>query len=381
MAVGRRVGPGRKPPGRAGLDVHGRNYGLRLLAAIVDSSDDAIFSKTLDGVITTWNKAAERIYGYAAREVLGQPASILMPEDRRDEMARILGRIRRGERVDHFETTRRTKAGDLITVSLTVSPIRSDGEIVGASSIARDITEREHARQALEEANKDLQGFASSVAHDLRAPLRALSGFSEALLEEFGDSLGETGRDYALRIVAASERMGTLIDDLLELSRVARAELRTGPVDLSAEAESVAQELRRRDPARRVHFAIQPGVHATADPALIRTVLQNLLENAWKFTSRQDDATIEFGTIAASGAGVCYVRDDGAGFDQAYAGKLFRPFERLHSSSEFPGSGIGLASVRRIIQRHGGRVWASGATGQGATFYFTLPRTGLPSPS
>ena len=193
------------------------------------------------------------------------------------------------------------------------------------------------------------------------------------LTEDYGDSLGETGRGYVERIQAASQRMGALIDDLLALAQISRAEISLGPVDLSAEVAAIAGELQAGEPDRRVRFAIQDGVWANADRTLIRTVLQNLVENAWKYTGKRDAATIEFGTTAAEDARVCcYVRDNGAGFDPAFADKLFQPFQRLHSVAEFPGTGIGLASVRRIVERHGGRVWAEGAVDRGATFYFTL---------
>ena len=225
----------------------------------------------------------------------------------------------------------------------------------------------------LERVNKNLEAFAYSVSHDLRTPLRALSGFSDALVEDYGDRLDETGRGYAGSIKAASERMAALIDDLLLLSQVSRAGMNLQPVDLSAEAAAIAGELQGRDPGRAVRFIIQDGVRVIADRSLIRTVLQNLLENAWKFTAHRDGAVIEFATAAAEDGGVCcYVRDNGAGFDPAYAGKLFQPFERLHDATEFPGTGIGLASVARIIERHGGRTWADGAVGHGATFSFTL---------
>ena len=222
-------------------------------------------------------------------------------------------------------------------------------------------------------ANKNLEAFTYSVAHDLRSPLRALSGYSEALTEDYGDRLDETGRWYAERIQAATERMGALIDDLLLLAQVSRAGMSLGRVDLSAEVADIAVELQAREPGRRVRFAVQDGVWVTADRTLIRTVLQNLAENAWKFTAKRDGAVIEFATTAAEDAEVCcFVRDNGAGFDPAYVGKLFQPFQRLHSVTDFPGSGIGLASVQRIIERHGGRVWAEGAVGRGATVYFTL---------
>jgi light-regulated signal transduction histidine kinase (bacteriophytochrome) len=222
-------------------------------------------------------------------------------------------------------------------------------------------------------ANKNLEAFTYSVAHDLRSPLRALSGYSEALLEDYGDRLDETGRGYTKRIQAATERMGALIDDLLLLAGVSRTEMSLGPVDLSAEVAAIAGELQAREPGRQVRFAIQDGVWVTADCPLIRTVLQNLVENAWKFTAKREGATIEFGTTTAQDAGVCcYLRDNGAGFDSAFVDKLFQPFQRLHPVTEFPGTGIGLSIVQRIIERHGGRAWAEGAVGRGATFYFTL---------
>jgi len=206
-------------------------------------------------------------------------------------------------------------------------------------------------------ANKNLEAFAYSVAHDLRSPLRALSGYSEALTEDYGDLLDDTGRWYADRIQAATERMGTLIDDLLLLAQVSRTDMNIEPVDLSAEVTALSAELHAR---------------VTADRSLIRTVVANLVENAWKFTAKSEDATIEFGATAADARVCCYVRDNGAGFDPAFIAKLFQPFQRLHAVSDFPGTGIGLASVQRIVERHGGRVWAEGAVDRGATFYFTL---------
>jgi PAS domain S-box-containing protein len=357
--------------------------GATLLAAIVDSSDDAIVGKTVDGLITSWNTGAGRMYGYTADEALGQPVSILSPADRIDETKEILAKIRRGERVLHLETTRQRKDGTTLPVSVTVSPVRDEeGQLIGVSSIARDNTEQHrnvaellHRAEQLERVNRNLEAFSYSVAHDLRAPLRALGGFSAALLEDYGEGLGEVGRGYAERIRAASEQMSELIDDLLNLSRVSGAELNAEPVDLGAEAASISEELKRQGPGRRVCFVIQHPVWARADRPLIRTVLQNLLGNAWKFTSGRSEALIEFGTIPVEGAGICcYVRDNGAGFDSAYADKLFKPFQRLHPKRDFPGTGVGLASVQRIVERHGGRTWAEGAVDHGSTFYFTLDR-------
>jgi signal transduction histidine kinase len=231
----------------------------------------------------------------------------------------------------------------------------------------------------LERANKNLAAFTYSAAHDLRTPLRAMSGFAEALTEEYGDLLDETGRGYAGRIQAASGHMGNVLDDLLDLSRVSTAQMNLQDVDLSAEVTAICDELRAHDPGRWVLVTVQDGVKAKADRPLIRTVLENLLDNAWKFTACRDDAAIEFAAIPGEDAPLCcYVRDNGAGFDPAYADKLFRPFQRLHAASEYPGTGTGLAAVRRIIDRHGGRTWAEGAVGCGATFYFTLDAKDTP---
>ena len=225
----------------------------------------------------------------------------------------------------------------------------------------------------LERANRHLEAFAYSVAHDLRTPLRGISGFAEALAEDYGDRLGETGREYAVRVQAGCAHMATLLDDLLHLSQVTQAKMNLQDVDLSAEVTAICDQLRAHDPGRQVRVTVQEGVRATADRALIRYALENLLENAWKFTARRDGAAIEFATAPVDDAPICcYVRDNGAGFDAAYAGQLFQPFQRLHDADEFPGNGIGLASVRRIVERHGGRTWAEGAVDGGASIYFTL---------
>ena len=353
------------------------------LPAIVKSADDAIVGGTTGGLITTWNRAAERIYGYQAEEIIGESLAILYPAERTGEIEETLATIGRGERAVHCETVRRRKDGRTFPASVTTSPIHDDdGRLIGVSAITRDVTEQDQARAAaevrhragdLERANQNLEAFTYSIAHDLRAPLRALGGYSSALMEDCADDLSETGRGYAERILAASGQMSALIDGLLILSRIARAEMHLESVDLGAEVARVAADLQGGAPGRRAHFAIERPVQAQADRRLIRTLLQNLVENAWKFTSGQDDALIEFGTAPAGDAALCcYVRDDGAGFDPAYAGQLFQPFQRLHAVSDFPGLGIGLASVQQIVDRHRGRAWAEGAVGEGATFYFTL---------
>jgi PAS domain S-box-containing protein len=220
--------------------------------------------------------------------------------------------------------------------------------------------------------NKELDAFAYSVSHDLRAPLRAIDGFSLVLLEDYAQKLDEKGKDYLQRVRTATQRMAQLIDDILSLSRVSRSDLRRVSVNLSVIAEEIVGELRKTDPSRDVDFAISQEIKASGDAQLLRIVLDNLLRNAFKFTSKHAKARIEFGTTDRDGTSAYYVRDDGAGFDMKYADKLFGAFQRMHSSVEFPGTGIGLATVQRIINRHGGKVWGESEVEKGATFYFTL---------
>ena len=224
----------------------------------------------------------------------------------------------------------------------------------------------------LEAANKELESFCYSVSHDLRAPLRGIDGFSQALLEDYGGELDDGAQEHLRRIRAAAQRMGRLIDDLLNLSRYTRAEIQKEPTDLAEIGRKVAAELRQSEPQRDAQVVIAPQLPCQGDPQLMRVVLENLLGNAWKFSSKTPQARIEFGKTDSNGSSAFYVRDNGAGFDPAYASQLFGAFQRLHGMAEFPGTGVGLATVRRIIQRHGGRIWAESAVDQGATFYFTL---------
>ena len=224
----------------------------------------------------------------------------------------------------------------------------------------------------LQVVNKELEAFAYSVSHDLRAPLRSIDGFGQALLEDYEPELDDTARDYVRRMRAASQRMGGLIDDLLHLSRLTRREMRRQQVDLSAVARSVVKELRAAEPDRQVEVLIDEGLVAYGDPGLLRILMENLMGNAYKFTARHPTARIEFGAMCEGGETIFFVRDDGAGFDMAYVDKLFGAFQRLHHVTEFEGAGIGLATVQRIVHRHGGQVWAEGAVEEGATFHFTL---------
>jgi PAS domain S-box-containing protein len=248
-----------------------------------------------------------------------------------------------------------------------------------AEGVLRD-TNRQQLKSSnieLTAANKELEAFAYSVSHDLRSPLRGIDGFSKALLDDYRDKLDDTGKDYINRIRAGTQRMGRLIDDLLKLSRLTRAGVKYQSLDLGEIARNIAAELRREEPDRRVDFEIAKGVTVHGDSALVTAALDNLLRNSWKFTSLREHARIEIGVAEQNGERVFFVRDDGAGFDMTYVDKLFGPFQRLHDTAEFPGTGIGLAIVHRVILRHGGRIWAKGEVNKGATFYFTMPDTPL----
>ena len=252
---------------------------------------------------------------------------------------------------------------------VTTSRDELDREVTVRKRVEGEIVK---ANTELAAVNKELEAFAYSVSHDLRAPLRSIDGFSHALLEDYPDRLDEQGKEYLQRIRSASQRMAVLIDDLLKLSRVTRSEMNRETVDLSALAQSISEDLQETQPERQVAFVIAPDLTTFGDPQLIRLIMENLLSNAWKFTSYHPQARIEFGLTHVDGKETFFVRDDGAGFDMTYANKLFGVFQRLHSSEEFPGTGVGLATVQRVVHRHDGQVWAEGKEEEGATFYFTL---------
>jgi PAS domain S-box-containing protein len=350
------------------------------LAAIVESSGDAIIGSSLEGTIRSWNQGAERLFGYAAKEAIGRPISSLLPPGRQGEEPALIARLVKGEPVSPFETARRRKDGGDVDVSVAVSPIRdSSGGLVGISIAARDISEWKRAeaevrraRHAAEAANRELEAFSYSVAHDLRAPLRGIDGFCQVLLEDHGQTLDVEGQRHLERVRNAAQRMGRLIDSLLALGRVTQISIDRQPVDLSDLARAAAERLKESQPDRTVEFVIGDGFTENGDSALLGAAIENLLGNAWKFTRNRPDARIDFGSVQEAGRTVYFVRDNGAGFDMTYASKLFGVFQRLHGAHEFEGTGVGLATVQRIVNRHGGRVWAEGKVGEGACFRFTL---------
>jgi len=487
------------------------------LAAIVNSSNDAIIGKDLNSIITSWNIGAERLFGYSASEMIGSPITRLIPSDRQQEENQIIDRVKLGETVEHFDTLRVAKDGHSIDISMTVSPIKDKtGKITGASKVARDITERKRAEEALHEsekqfrmmanaipqlawmahadgfifwynqrwfdytgttpeqmegwgwqsvhnpdslpevmegwkkaiaseqpfemefplraadghygwfltrvfpfrdaagrvvrwfgtntdvsqkrkadeeirelnirleqrvaertadleaANKELEAFSYSVSHDLRAPLRAVDGFSQAVLEDYGPQLPEEGRHYLQTIREGAQRMGTLIDDLLTFSRLSRTPLKKQAVNTDHLVRHVLEGLNSHQENRQVELRIGDLPVCQGDPALLNQVWINLLSNALKYTRKRQPDVIEIGCQLERDGDVYFVRDNGAGFDMRYAHKLFGVFQRLHRMEEFEGTGVGLAIVQRIIHRHGGRIWADAALDRGATFYFTL---------
>jgi PAS domain S-box-containing protein len=325
----------------------------------------------------------EPLLGYALPDVVGAPdfwAAHLHPEDLHRFQTALARALADGAEQLELEYRFRHRDGDYRTLYMVARlEYAEDGRPLNALGYALDITARKAAEQqvvertvALEAANRELEDFSYAVSHDLRAPIRSIDGFSRVLLEDYADRLDAEGHDAIQRIHRATQRMTDLIDALLELSRVTRAKLHWERVDLSALVESIIAELQQMQPDRRVEFRIANGLAAHGDARLLRLALDNLLGNAWKFTGKQPRARIEFGVTAHDDRPAYFVRDNGAGFDAAYADKLFVTFQRLHSATAFPGTGIGLATVRRIIHRHGGRIWAEGAVDQGATFYFTL---------
>jgi PAS domain S-box-containing protein len=384
-------------------DITARKEGEKvssLLAAIVASSDDAIIGKDLNGIITSWNKGAEKIFGYSSRQMLGNSILRLIPTDRQDEEKQILEKLKHGGSVDHFETLRQTKAGRVINISVTASPIiDASGKVIGVSKVERDITDRKTAEKKIRRLNLELEerviertaqlqsvileleSFSYSVSHDLRAPLRRVLGFTDELKKSNEGSLSEKNLNLLAAISKSGKQMTCLIDDLLALSRIAKTEMKKTEVNLDKLVRETLGDFLEETKGRNISWEICPLPMVWADRALLRLALVNLISNAVKFTGARAEAKIEIGCAAGDkGETVIFIRDNGAGFDPKYADKLFGVFQRLHSQDEFEGTGIGLANVQRIIHRHGGRTWANGVVEGGATFYFSIPKQAPTAP-
>jgi len=334
--------------------------------SVVDNMYDLLVVSDAEGRIRTVNHAAAEALGDG--DLIGRPLVDIFEAPPESGVVR------------DAEVVLRTKDGGRMTALFSASPLLDrDGRPRGRIGVAKDITERKRAEKALlaaklaaESSAKELEAFSYSVAHDLRAPLRAVDGFSQILLDKYAGRLDEAGRDYLRRVREASGKMSGLIDDLLDLSRITRGPLKLATVDLSALAREIGEELRKAEPRRAVDFSVATGLTARGDAGLLRIAIGNLLGNSWKYTSRHARARIEFGARPLEGRTAYFVRDDGAGFDMAFVGRLFQPFTRLHATADFEGTGIGLALVERVIARHGGRVRCEGEVERGAVFYFTL---------
>jgi PAS domain S-box-containing protein len=352
-----------------------------MLRSVTETAHDAIIAADANGRIQFWNPGAARIFGYSADEVLGKPLTMLMPQRYHDAhqtgirryvetlQARVVGKT--------VELAGRRKDGSEFPLELSLGAAPLDG-VMAFTGIIRDITERKRTAEALQATNAELESFSYSVSHDLRAPLRAIHGFARILTEDHKTQLDPEAQRLLGVIDQNTRRMGQLIDDLLAFSRLGRQDLAAGRVDMTALTRLVADEIRRTEGERNGHVEITIGAlpAAQGDRALLQQVISNLLHNAVKFTRGRPNPRIEVGSRPDGKQTVYYVKDNGAGFDARYMDKLFGVFQRLHSTEEFEGTGVGLAIVKRIVQRHGGRVWAEGKVNEGATFYFSLPDGG-----
>jgi PAS domain S-box-containing protein len=369
---------------------HSLRQNRELLNAVIEGTSDAVFAKDVAGRYVLFNSGAARITGKNVAQALGKDDSFLFPYDEARSIMEWDRAILRSGEMRSIEEVITNGCGEKVVVQATKGPLRDEqGSIVGVFGISRDVTENRRVEQEirllnaeldlrvtertarLEAAIQEQESFCYSVSHDLRAPLRHINSYSAILQEECAECLSPEVHGYLERIRISSRNMGKLIDDLLELSRVGRSPLQKTEVNLSELTGAIAFRLQRSEPERRAVFSIAPELTARGDRTLLGLVLVNLLENAWKYTSREETARIELGFFDRKGRQAFFVRDNGVGFDMAYGDKLFGAFQRLHGS-EFEGTGIGLAMVKRIVKRHGGKVWAEGALGEGATFYFTL---------
>jgi PAS domain S-box-containing protein len=345
------------------------------LRAVTETAHDAIVAADGNGNIAYWNPGAGHMFGYEASEVIGQPLTMLMPERYQEDHRRGIQRYTETSEMRvvgrTVELHGRRKNGAEFPLELSLAAARTAAG-VSFTGVIRDITERKRIEQALRETNAELEAFSYSVSHDLRAPLRAIHGFARILLEDHGPNLDPEAKRVLGVIDENTRRMGQLIDDLLSFSRLGRKELENSRVDMADLVRTIAEDVRRTAGDRPLEIAVGPLPPARGDRDMLRQVITNLLDNASKFTRRRTPGRIDVGHRSEGQETVYFVKDNGAGFDPRYGGKLFGVFQRLHKAEEFEGTGVGLAIVQRIVLRHGGRVWAEGQLDQGATFFFTL---------
>ena len=362
------------------------------LRNIIDNLQDTYYRTDLQGQILRASKSVYNLLGYKEEELFGTKLSDLYVDPQGRERFLQLMQQNKGV-VKNYEAVLRRKDGSHVWVFTNAHYFfDASGNIQGVEGTTRDISDIIHARQELEKhrfhleelvtertldleaANRELESFCYSVSHDLRAPLRSIDGFSQILLEDYSPLLDDVSKDYLQRVRSGAQRMGQLIDDLLKLSRVSSGGLKKENINLSQMAREIADGLRQSNPGRNAAITIDPELTCYGDKGLIRVTMENLFSNAWKYTQHKQERTqIEFGQQTIDGTPVFFIKDNGAGFDMNYSNKLFGAFQRLHPAKDFEGSGIGLATVSRIIQRHGGKVWAEGEPDKGATFYFSLP--------
>ncbi len=355
---------------------------LRLRAASLEQerffslSLDMLCISGYDGYFKKVSPAFQTVLGFSPEEMCRKSyLEFIHPDDIEKTKREVEKQLKTHEPVLNFENRYRHADGSYRILSWKSAPTE---DLMYAA--ARDVTESrraeallQRAKEAAERANRELETFSYSVAHDLRAPIRGIIGFTEIIFEDHGASLPDDVRETLLRVVSAARKMGKLIDGLLDLSRISRKEITKSPIDLSSLAKEIAGELREANANRAVEFSAAEGLHADGDAGLVRQLLTNLLSNAWKYTSKlEKPARIEFGSLEKSGEQIFFVRDNGTGFDMKYVNKLFGVFQRLHGASEFEGTGIGLATVQRIVKAHGGRIWAEAKVGEGAIFFFVL---------
>ena len=367
--------------------------------AIIESSDDAIISKTLDSIITSWNKSAERIFGYTVQEAIGRSITLLIPPEKHFEEKEILERLRAGERIEHFETTRVTKDGRILDVSLSISPIKDpSGRVIGASKILRDITKRKKVERDLQEAQRqlrqyaddlenkvrertarlqetveELETFSYSVSHDLRAPLRAIQQYSEILQEDYSDKLDDQGHVYLTRITNATARMDTLIRDVLAYSRVVRSDIHLQSID----TERLVRDLLEQYPSfQSPHAEIRvesPLLPVKGNEAFLTQCLSNLVGNATKFVAAGQMPHVRISTEKRNGTVRIWVEDNGIGIEPRDHEKIFGMFERIHPEQGYEGTGIGLSIVRKAVERMNGKLGVESAVGKGSRFWIELP--------